>query len=214
MKNSVLALSLLLLVFSGMFAQNDPKAAEIMNASRQKYNALKDITSSFKYTLENKNLKNGNTSRSGTLKIKGKKYRVSFGEQEVICDGATIWMVMKPEKEINISEFDPEESLSLDRMYKIYEKETKSRYDKEEVIGAGTYHKMSLFSLNKNSDYSRVEVWVNKKSLLLERAIIYQRNGSLVRYELSNIKTDTGLADGDFLFNKASYPGFEVVDLR
>lgn len=194
--------------------QNDPKAVEIMSSSRQKYNGLKDMTTSFKYTLENKSLKNGNTSRTGTMKIKGKKYRVSFSEQEVICDGTTIWMVMKPEKEINISEFDPEESLSLDRMYKIYEKETKSKYDKEETIGTTVYHKMSLFSITKNSDYSRVEVWVNKKTMMLERAVIFQRNGALVRYELSNIKTDTGVPDSDFVFSKAAYPGFEIVDLR
>jgi outer membrane lipoprotein-sorting protein len=214
MKNLFLFFACVILGAIGVNGQNDPKAVEIMSSSRQKYNSLKDMTTSFKYTLENKSLKNGNTSRTGTMKIKGKKYRVSFSEQEVICDGATIWMVMKPEKEINITEFDPEESLSLDRMYKIYEKETKSRYDKEETIGASVYHKMSLFSLNKNSDYTRVEVWVNKKSLMLERALIFQRNGALVRYELSNIKTDTGILDSEFVFNKASYPGFEIVDLR
>jgi outer membrane lipoprotein-sorting protein len=148
------------------------------------------------------------------MKIKGKKYRVAFSEQEVICDGATIWLIMKPEKEVNISEFDPEESLSLDRMYKIYEKETKSRYDREETLGASVYHKISLFSINKNSDYSRVEVWVNKKTLMMERALVFQRNGATIKYELTNIKTDTGVADAEFIFNKAAFPGFEIVDLR
>jgi outer membrane lipoprotein carrier protein len=208
------SVGLFLLGIAMLFAQNDPKAAEIMSSSRQKYNSLKDLTSNFKYTLENKSLKDGNTSRSGTMKIKGKKYRVSFSEQEVICDGSTIWLIMKPEKEVNISEFDPEESLSLDRMYKIYEKETKSRYDKEETIGTAIYHKISLFSINKNSDYSRVEVWVNKKTLMMEKALIFQRNGAMVKYELTNIKTDTGITDAEFVFNKASFPGFEIVDLR
>lgn len=214
MKNISVFLLLVLFSIQLNFAQSDPKAASIMNSSKQKFNALKDITSSFKYTLENKNLKNGNTSRSGTIKMKGKKYRINFSEQEVICDGATIWMVMKPEKEVSITEFDPEESLSIDRLYRIYENETKARYDKDEVIGANTFSKISLFSIQKSSDYSRVEIWVNKKSQIIEQALIFQRNGATIRYELNNIKTDTGILDSEFVFNKAAFPGYEIVDLR
>lgn len=195
-------------------AQHDPKAMEVMNSSRKKFNTFKDVTASFKYVLENKNLKNGNVSRTGSIKMKGPKYRIAFGEQDVICDGKTIWVIMKAEKEVSITDFDPEESLSIDRLYNLYEKETKAKYDKEEVLGGATFSKVTLFSINKNSDFARVEIWVNKKSEVIERATIIQRNGSLVRYELNNLKTDTGVADTEFVFNKAGFPGYEIVDLR
>jgi outer membrane lipoprotein-sorting protein len=199
---------------SFLWAQSDPKATNIMNTSKQKFGALKDISSSFKYSLENKNLKEGNLSRTGTIKMKGKKYRISFSEQEVICDAINIWVIMKSEKEVNISQYDPEESLSIDRLYKIYETETKARFDKDEIIGGNTYNKISLFALNKSTDYSRVELWVNKKNSFIERAAIFQKNGAIIRYELTNLKTDAGIPDTEFVFSKASWPGYEVIDLR
>jgi outer membrane lipoprotein carrier protein len=197
-----------------LFAQHDPKAMEVMNSSKKKFNTFKDVTASFKYVLENKNLKSGNVTRSGSIKMKGAKYKIAFGEQDVICDGKTIWVIMKAEKEVSITDFDPEESLSIDRLYTLYEKETKAKFDKDEVIGSASYSKVSLFSINKNSDFARVEIWINKKSEIIERATIYQRNGSLVRYELNNLKTDIGVADTEFVFNKAGFPGYEIVDLR
>jgi outer membrane lipoprotein-sorting protein len=199
---------------SFLWAQSDSKATNIMNTSKQKFGALKDISSSFKYSLENKNLKEGNLSRTGTIKMKGKKYRISFSEQEVICDAINIWVIMKSEKEVNISQYDPEESLSIDRLYKIYETETKARFDKDEIIGGNTYNKISLFALNKSTDYSRVELWVNKKNSFIERAAIFQKNGAIIRYELTNLKTDAGIPDTEFVFSKASWPGYEVIDLR
>lgn len=212
MKNFLLILLSLSLSF--LWAQSDPKATSIMNTSKQKFGALKDISSSFKYSLENKNLKEGNSSRTGTIKMKGKKYRISFSEQEVICDAVNIWVIMKSEKEVNISQYDPEESLSIDRLYKIYETETKARFDKDEIIGGNTYNKISLFALNKSTDYSRVELWVNKKNSFIERAAIFQKNGAIIRYELTNLKTDAGIPDTEFVFSKASWPGYEVIDLR
>ncbi len=132
----------------------------------------------------------------------------------MICDATTIWVVMKTEKEVNISQFDPKESLSIDRLYKIYETETKAKYEKDDKLGTLTYSKVSLFALNKTTDYSKVELWINKKSGIIEMAEIHQRNGAIVKYELTNIKTDSGVTESEFVFNKSNYPGFEIVDLR
>jgi len=214
MKNLYIYFALLGFCWLNLNAQHEAKAASVMNSSRQKFNGFKDVSANFKYTLENKNLKNGNITKSGSIKMKGKKYRISFSEQEVICDGINIWVIMKPEKEVSISDFDPDESLSIDRLYKIFENETKARYDKEETISGVIFHKVSMFSINKNSDFTRVEVWINKKTEIIERAVIAQRNGAFIKYELSNLKTDAGIQDTDFVFNKASYAGYEIIDLR
>lgn len=196
------------------FTQNDPKAVSILDASKKKFYSLTDITSSLKYSLENKSLKDGNVTKKGTIKIKGKKFRINLNGQDIICDGKAIYTILKEEKEINIQEFDPKESMSIDRIFAVYEKETKARLDKDEVLSGKTFNKITLFSNSKESEFIKIEVWINKTSTLVERARIYSRNGSTVAYEMSEIKTNSNVPDSDFVFNKASYPGMEIIDLR
>lgn len=184
------------------FAQNAAQADKILKSSKAKFDALTDFTANFSYTLSNPNLKKA-IMKKGELKIKKSKYKIMFPEEEFYCDGKKVWVFLKPENEVTISDFDPNESMSVDRMYKIYDGKSKTRYEGME----GLAHKITVFITDDKSEIFKAEIWIGKHSELLERGILFGKNGSQYNYDLKNMKTNVGLTDSEFVFDLAKHPG-------
>jgi outer membrane lipoprotein-sorting protein len=43
---------------------------------------------------------------------------------------------------------------------------------------------------------------------------VFEKNGSIITYTVEKLKLNVEAADNLFVFDKAKYPGIEVVDLR
>lgn len=182
------------------FGQSSPKADKILKESQSKFKSYKDISASFSYTLNNPNLDEP-IVKSGSLKMSGKKYVIKFAQEEFFCNGKKVWVYLIEEEEVTITDYDPEEGLSLETIYKVYEDETKSRYDGE----SGGQHKVTLFMLDKKSDFWKAEIWITSKTKLISKAVMHSRNGTTYEYLLQNMKTNTGFSDGIFIFDINSY---------
>ena len=53
------------------------------------------------------------SSKTGTISMKGIKYKVSFGGQEIFCDGKTVWNYDKSSNEVTISNLDASSCYTL-----------------------------------------------------------------------------------------------------
>lgn len=210
MKNLKIYFSGLLLIFcaSTMRAQS-AQADKIIKAAESKFNGLQDISAKFKYTLNNPNLKKP-IVKEGKIDFAKNKYRIVFPDEEIYCNGRYVWIVLKEDEEITKSNFDPEEGLSPQKVFKVYQ-DTKSKYDGLE----GSLHKITLFSNNDKSDIWKTEVWVDKSSSMVNKSKMYARNGSTYEYSMQSIKTNSGLGSGAFSYDevKAEDNGWIVNDL-
>lgn len=212
MKLRFFTLVTLFFAFTGLsMAQNDPKSDAILKDSKNKFNQLGDISGNITYTLENPSMPNGKETKQGTFGYKKGKYFIKFPNEQIYCDLKKVWVYMVKEKEVNVSTYNPAEDMSVDRVYKTYETDTKSKYEKETVIGGITYSHISLFSIKKDSEFWKYEVFINKSSGLMEQMKMTKRNGSVVTYLLSAIKTNAGLSDTGFTFTVPA--GVDVIDL-
>ena len=189
-------------------AQNAPQAEKILKSSKAKFDALTDFTANFTYSLSNPNLKKA-IMKNGELKIKKSKYKILFAEEEFYCDGKKVWVFLKPENEVTISDFDPDESMSVERVYKIYDGKSKTRYEGTE----GSTHKITVFITDDKSEIFKAEIWIGKQSELLEKGILFGKNGSEYKYDLKNMKTNVGLTDSEFVFEPGKHPGVYVNKL-
>ncbi len=183
-------------------AQNNAKADKILKDSKAQFNALSDFSASFTYSLKNPNLQKA-IIKKGKLKIKKAKYKILFTDEEFYCDGKKVWVFLKPENEVNISTFDPDESISVDRVYSIYEKSGKTRLDSEE----GNSYKITIFVADDNSDIWKAEVWIGKNNKMLVKGVLHSKNGSQYQYDLQDINTNQGISDAEFVFDKTKHPG-------
>lgn len=182
------------------FAQSDPKSDKIIKASQDKFNSLADVTAEFTYTLTSPDLKKP-VVKKGKVTLKKSKYMIIFPDEEMYCNGKYTWVLMKSDTEILKSDFDPKEDLSPDRLYKMYEKDVKSAFNGEEA-GA---NKVTLFAKNDDGDIWKTLLWINIESKLIQKAIMYARNGSQYTYEMTNIRVNTGVLDGVFTLDEKKY---------
>ncbi|MCS7154150.1 MAG: outer membrane lipoprotein carrier protein LolA, partial [Bacteroidia bacterium] len=170
-----------------VWAQVDPKADHLIRNSRKKLKAMDYMTVQFSYTMENyADTTQKRIARTGIFRYRPKhnKFVVDLGDMAVLSDGKTVWQFLKKEKEVNISTYDPKESFSLERVFRIYEEDMKVRLDKTETYKGRTTHKISLFPISDVTDYFRIEVWVDAQSELPQRMRISNRDGTVVEYEL------------------------------
>jgi outer membrane lipoprotein carrier protein len=195
------------LVFAFGFAQAQTgKAETIIKQSQTKFKSYKDVKAKFTYSVSNPNLKKP-IVKQGELTLKGNKYKVVFQDEEMYCNGKFVWVILKSDLEVVKSTFKEDEGLSPDRIYKIYETGMKSRYDAEE----GDNHKVTLFAKNDDGDIWKTELWINKTSKLVKKAVMYARNGSQYQYEMNEIKTDTGVQDLMFNVDEKVYKAQDYI---
>lgn len=202
MKKFSILLGLLVLcsLFSFVQAQSNPKSDNIIKASQNKFNSLGDVIADFSYTLSGPDMKKP-VVKKGTMTLKKSKYMVIFPDEEMYCNGKYTWVVMKADQEIVKSDFDPKEDLSPDRLYKMYENDVKSDYSGEEA-GA---HKVTVFAKNDDGDIWKTVLWIGIESKLIQKAIMYKRNGSQYQYDMTNIRVNTGVSDAIFNLDEKKY---------
>lgn len=181
-------------------AQSNPKSDKIIKASQDKFNGLSDVTAEFSYTLTSPDSKKP-VLKKGTVTLKKSKYLIAFPDEEMYCNGKYTWVLMKSDREIVKNDFNAKEDLSPDRLYKMYEKDVKSDYSGEEA-GA---HKVTLFANTDDGDIWKTVLWISIESKLIQKAVMYARNGSQYQYEMSNIRVNTGVSDALFSLDEKKY---------
>ena len=81
-------------------AQNDPKAKAILEGVSKKVKSLTSMKANFVLNLTGGKVKD---TKKGTLSLKGEKYHIVLGSQEIICDSKTSWTYNPDTKEVQVT---------------------------------------------------------------------------------------------------------------
>jgi chaperone LolA len=194
-----------------MFAQtsNDPDAKKVLDAVSTKFKTFKTVKATFTYKVENAAGKALST-KTGSILMKGTKYRVSFGGQEIFSDGKTVWNYDKAANEVTISNLDASAgTITPQKLFtNFYE------LNGEKKMGAKTLQEIEMTPTDKSKPFHKVYVLVDKNAKTLYSTKVLEKGGNKYSYTVANMNTTTAMADNQFVFDKSKYPGVEVVDLR
>ncbi len=194
-------------------AQKDKRAGEILEAVSKKYKATPSFKAHFSYTMESPS-SGINESYTGDIAVKGSKFHLNTGEQEIINNGTTVWTYLKESNEVNISDYEPEEDeITPTNIYTIYQKGYKYNFVEEIKENGEVYEVVDLVPENKNSQVFKVRVTVNKKDKSVKSWKIFEKNGNRYQFNVERF-TPAEVDDEYFAFNKSKYKGVEVIDLR
>jgi outer membrane lipoprotein-sorting protein len=215
MKISLTILALLFLPAWGILAQTDKKAKEILDKLSTKTKAYTSIRTEFSYSLVNKDRKI-NTVQNWKLLLAGDKYRLDMGEQLILCDGKSLWKVLKNDKEVELSNVsDGGEALNPKNIFTMYEKGFKYKYVKEEKQGAKTVHIIDLFPENpKEKDYISIRLYIDKAAMQITKSELKGKNGNIYTYLIKTFVTNEKTDVGKFSYKPAEFPGYELNDVR
>jgi len=195
-------------------AQNDPKAKAVLDAMTKKVASLKTLKADFAINITGAKVKD---SKKGSISLKGEKYHVALGNQEIICDTKTIWTYNKDTKEVQVSNYNPaEQSMSPAKLLtNSYEKEYSYSYKGEKKEKGKTLTMVELTPKDKaNAKVTKIELGVDKASSIVASGNIWEKNGNKIQYSISNLNTKANVPDTYFSWNAKEHPGVEVVDLR
>lgn len=191
--------------------QSDPAAKKILDAVSAKFKSFKSVTAKFALKMENGAGKNLG-SKSGTVYMKGTKYRISVTGQEIFCDGSNVWTFDKASNEVTISKLDPtNNTITPQKLFtNFYDKDFLYKLNGE----AKGVQEVELTPIDKSKAFHKVLVNINKTSQTISSTKVFEKTGNRYIYSVASMNTTGVVADAQFIFDQKKYPGVEVVDLR
>lgn len=218
MKKILSASVFMLVMFSTANAQapkgmgsSDPEAKKILDAVSAKFKTFKSVQSNFTLKIENAaNKVLGN--KSGTVYMKGTKYRIKVAGQDIFSDGVNVWTVDPGAKEITLTKLDPSNNtITPQKLFTdFYNKDFLYKLNAE-VKGI---QEVELTPIDKSKLFHKVLVFINKATKSITATKIFEKAGNRYTYTVSGMTTNSNIADAMFVFNQKNYPGMELVDLR
>ncbi len=211
---------LILLLFSiiscRLESQQDPAAKEILDRVAAKTKQYKSIQADFKLVIVDHKEDHKSTS-TGNVLVKGNKYKVASGGTIVFFDGTTMWTYVQQDNEVTITQPDNQDENFLSNPAKIftwYNRDFKYQYRGETTIDGIDMHEIDLFPKNLRQPYSRIKVFITKKTEELAIISAVGKDGIDYSVFLTNFTVNREVADNEFIFDKSKYKKVTVVDMR
>jgi outer membrane lipoprotein carrier protein len=197
------------------FSQNsDPAAKQILDQTSATIKAFKSLEAVFTIQIQDaQGVSQG--SKKGTIYMKGTKYILMMTGQEIYCDGKTIWTYDQSANEVTITKVDPSSSsISPQKLLtNFYDKDFLYKLNGEQKLGNKTVIEIESTPIDKNQNFHKVYLYIDKKTHLPSSGKILDKNGNIYLYTVNSLSGKTSLTDASFIFDKSKHPGVEEVNL-
>ncbi|MEL6863140.1 MAG: outer membrane lipoprotein carrier protein LolA [Bacteroidota bacterium] len=197
--------------------ESDPRSTAILKKVKDTYESYKSMEVAFTLTID---IPEQDTEvQKGSIAQKGDKYHLQLGSQEIISDGSTLWFHLKNNNEVQINsldgEEDSEEILSPQALMRIYESDQYLSFLANEMTKNGkTLQYIEFKPTDRDSEYSKLKVLVNKKNNQVEEIMVFAKDGSRFTLAIDKLTPNKNFEEAYFRFDASKYPGIHVEDLR
>jgi len=211
----IAATAVLAVITATSLNAQDAKAKGILDELSNKTRKYTSITSDFSFTLKDK-IADVEQTQEGKLKMQGKKYVIVLGDNQIFSDGQTRWTYSEDMNEVYIDNAEGgEDVLNPTDLYTVWETGFKHYYDGETTHNGAAHH---LIKLNPNKPdekaFHTVKLYIDKSKMEVTKMEILGKQGDDYTYNVKTFKTETDYPSSAFVFDKAKFPGVEVIDNR
>lgn len=191
---------------------NDPKAKVLLESVSKTYKSYTAIDT--KFTVLTESPQGKSSTQSGQVWLKGDKYKLIMGNQEIYCDKTSVWTYLKDINEVQINDYEPESGeVTPTNMFTIYQTDFNYMLNGEETIGTSLCKIVDLKPKDSDRSYFKVRIWVDK-TFNVKRIKIFDKNGSRYTYSVVTFNSKAVIDDAEFKFDATKHPGVHVEDLR
>ena len=194
------------------FAQ-DAKAKAVLEKLSNKMKNMSSMKANFTFLAKNAQGK-VQANEKGSLMLKGDKFHVTMANQELITDGKTLWTIMKKNKEVQVSDYNPSEvTVSPSKLFSgAYDKDYTYTYAGQRTVNG---KKVDIIYLEpkSNKSFKSVTILVDQSGMI-SSGTVAEKNGNNYAYTLSSVQPNGAASDAFYTFNARSYAGMEIIDLR
>jgi len=191
---------------------SDPEATKILDAVNEKYDAMESMQVEFKLTIKGEN----ESIQEGKMTLKGDRYRLELANQDVICNGKTVWFHLKDNKEVQINnpDTDGEDFLSPTKILSVYQENMVGQKLDDTKIDGRVVHQIEIKPRESHDEITKLRVTIDKKTNELVKVIVFTRYADRYIFEFTDLVENPKLSNILFNFDVAKFPGHHVEDLR
>jgi hypothetical protein len=220
MKNLVL-FSVVMLSFFNSLSQkkglgtNDPEAKKILDAVSAKFKSFKGVEAKFSLKCENASGKSL-FDKTGTVYMKGAKYKINITGQEIFCDGSNVSTYDKASNEITITKLDPSSgAITPQKLFtNFYDKDFLYKLNGDLAVGTKKFKEIELTPTDKSKAFFKVLLYIDMATQTISSTKLFEKTGNRYIYAVTGFNGSSAIADSKFVLDAKKYPGVEVVDLR
>jgi len=201
-----------------MLAQtNSAKAKTILDEVSATTKSYSTISVDFTFVHQTKDEASTENKTSGTLLLKSNKYVLELFGNKLFYNGKSLWTYMMEEKEVVVSNVDEssESSFNPAKMLTIYEEGFKYQFVQERFEQGRALQVIDLFPKDlAKSEYSRVRLSIDKDKKQIWKIEYFAKDENTYTITVVKFQTNIAVADTDFVFDAAKYPGVMLIDER
>lgn len=192
--------------------QSDPKSEEILKKVSALYQSYKTINASFTLTTTSANKKP--LVSKGTVWIKGNKFKLNYANQEIYCNGSTIWTYNPEDAEVTVEDYKKRDnSITPNEIFTVYSKGYKSKYEGPIVTDGNKVRDVIRLVPKKKANYSYLKLEIDNSNYKINKVVQHYKNGTEVIIEMVKLTPNGVIKDDFFQWTEAGHEGVEVVDL-
>ena len=215
MKKVTLLIISLFAVYT-LMAQGQTPQLEILDqvaAKTEKYLGLK-----IDFTMYVENLHNAKRdSYKGSAAYKSGFYKMDIMGQVVYSDGKTNWTYLKDADEINVTNNSDNEAFMTNpqAILKDYKSKFKVNYISDKFEKNRALMEFDFIPKQiDNKKYSKITIRIDKTKKQIFSVRYVGKDGVNYLIEIDKMLENPTIQDSEVKFNKNSYPGAEVIDMR
>lgn len=210
LKRLILALMAVALCMPAM-AEKNAQARKILDATAKKISGASGIEASFRLTSFVGSTEQG--TGSGTIRMKGKKYKLTAGEQTTWFDGKTLWNYNEDIQEVNVTTPTRQEMQTMNpyAFLALY----RQGYDykvKNVTYNGKAMYDVTLTAEKAGSEIPEVIITISKENTPL--CIRLRQGKNWTRITITSFNAKRKFGDDMFRFPASEYPDAEIVDMR
>ncbi|MEO6638181.1 MAG: outer membrane lipoprotein carrier protein LolA, partial [Ginsengibacter sp.] len=159
--------------------KSDPAAKKILDQVSAKFKTYQSVVAQFSLKIENADGKVLGT-KSGTVNMKGSKYRISVSGQEIYSDGNNIWTYDNSANEVQVTKFDGTSNMiTPQKMFtNFYDKDFLYKLNGELKQGKRSIQEIELTPVDKTKTFFKVLVGIDKATLSIVSTKVFEKNGN------------------------------------
>lgn len=206
-----------------IFAQNftkksdsDPKATTVLDKLKKKFTSYKSMETNFSLEIEMPG--QDKITQKGKLLQKGDSYRLETPDQNIISDGEAVWIHLKEDQEVQITDAEESEEegfITPKNIYTLYETGDfvyhlqNEQYEKGRLI-----QNIEFKPLARDSEFFKIRLVIDKKKNSVVRMKIFSKDGSKYTLVIHKTTPNKSMNNGLFVFNAKNHPDVNIEDLR
>ena len=184
-------------------------ATALLDQVSEKVKSYDNIVIDFKYSISNKAESLAQETR-GDVSLENNKYVLNLMGTTQLFDGNKLHVIIPEDEEINISNPNPESSLTPSKMLTFYQKGYTATMDIEQSVNGRKIQYVKLVPTSASNEIKYILLGIDKESKHIYKQILSQTNGTEITVTVNHFKVNQPLSSTLFNFDKSKYADYYI----